>query len=312
MQLDLPTWLIFGIVELWVAVVLLVIVLLFHSKKLRKLVKSLKDQIFKLEEELDETKGAFEQAQEDLVGGEAFKKQLNEQLLYTRQYHKSLTTKAIEKDIDLNEDESRLSAALRHAFLSAEKASQDASKNNDGKPHWNTYIGHMSQLTERLISSHTPEQTSTEATQASDDDTDDEFVIDTPIVNNMESRQVSTAEEELKRLRSVTENQYKEIADLKSKLQNSDFATENEKTDLIHELKENLSKQERMMQESDTCIKLLETELDEALEKSRDLEKRLEAQKNTSSADQLREMAKRIQRLQTENDQLVSMLERSS
>ncbi len=334
MQLDLPTWVIFGIVELWVAIAILTIVLLMHSSKLKKVITSLKTKVKALVNELETTKSAYEKAQDELVSGGAYKKQLNDQLLYTRQFHKSLSSHPIEKDIVADGDESKLAAALRHAFLSAEKAAQDNNKDEDGKPHWHTLVGHMTNISKTLVES-SQSDSAPHTTPSGNGDMPDvsmmsEAVTDTHSEHShdlthggsttngpsagggIESSQSSNAEEELTRLRSITENQYQEISDLKEQLSNVDHATDNEKAELINGLKDNLSRQERMMQESETCIKLLETELDEAHEQIQQLEQKLESSKNSSSADQLREMATRIQRLQSENDQLVSMLERSS
>ncbi len=322
MQLDLPTWVIFGIVELWVAIAILVLVLLMHSSKLKKVVTTLKTKIKSLVTELETTKSAYEKAQDELVGGGAYKKQLSDQLLYTRQFHKSLSSQPIEKDIAADGDETKLAAAMRHAFLSAEKAAQDNNKDDDGKPHWHTLVGHLTKISKILIDS-SPNPNDAQVTDADIPNvaTMTEAVSDhahdlasgMPTKNGgIESSQTSSAEDELSRLRSITNNQYQEIAELKEKLNHVDQATDNQKAELINDLKGNLSRQERMMQESETCIKLLESELDEAHENVQKLEQQLEAAKNSHNADQLREMATRIQRLQSENEQLVSMLERSS
>lgn len=67
---------------------------------------------------------------------------------------------------------------------------------------------------------------------------------------------------ELRHLRMVTADQHKIITDLEDKLKSA--STDEEKNEIVEGLKDELEKQKRFMQESDTCIQLMEDELNNA------------------------------------------------
>jgi len=76
-----------------------------------------------------------------------------------------------------------------------------------------------------------------------------------------EPKIIITHQDELLRLRKMMVDQHNIIADLKNKLRgNGDIE---DKMEAVEQLSRELEKQERLMRESDTCIKLLEGELQE-------------------------------------------------
>jgi len=127
-------------------------------------------------------------------------------------------------------------------------------------------------------------------------------------------RQDPRAAEEIIKLRNVAADQYRMISDLQRKL---DKAMSSEEKDLlIRELDQQLQRQVRFVQESDTCMQLLEEELHKANEK-------LAAQGHQLAADQFleqenmriketlqnfahesKELLMNIEVLEKENDQL--------
>jgi len=78
------------------------------------------------------------------------------------------------------------------------------------------------------------------------------------------TRQDPRAAEEIVKLRNVAADQYRIINDLQRKLVEANTAEEKEV--IIHELQQQLQRQIRFVQESETCIQLLEDELAKAHE----------------------------------------------
>jgi uncharacterized protein YoxC len=96
---------------------------------------------------------------------------------------------------------------------------------------------------------------------------------------------------ELLRLRNVTVDQHRIINDLQDKLAKS--SNEEQRASIIRDLQTELQKQARYMQESETCIKLMEEELKNA---NKELEQ-LRARTN-----QLNQIRKRLKDLQSSED----------
>ena len=78
-------------------------------------------------------------------------------------------------------------------------------------------------------------------------------------------RQDPRAAEEIMKLRNVAADQYRVISNLQRKLEEA--VTAEEKDLVIKELEQQLQRQVRFVQESDTCVQLLEEELNKAHEK---------------------------------------------
>ena len=84
-----------------------------------------------------------------------------------------------------------------------------------------------------------------------------------------------TALEEIKQLKAVAADQHMIINELQTKLAQAD--TEEVRTELINGLKTELDKQSRFIQESETCIQLMEDELNSANKEMEILRSRLKA-----------------------------------
>lgn len=82
------------------------------------------------------------------------------------------------------------------------------------------------------------------------------------------------AAEEIMKLRNVAADQYRVINNLQGKL--DEAVSDEERNLLINELEQQLQRQIRFVQESETCIKLLEEELTHANEKIAEQEQRLD------------------------------------
>lgn len=87
-------------------------------------------------------------------------------------------------------------------------------------------------------------------------------------------RQDPRAAEEIIKLRNVAADQYRVINNLQRKLEEA--KSDQEKALVVHELEQQLQRQMRFVQESDTCIQLLEEELASAKETIAQQEQQLE------------------------------------
>lgn len=87
-------------------------------------------------------------------------------------------------------------------------------------------------------------------------------------------RQDPRAAEEIMKLRNVAADQYRVINNLQRKLEEA--TSDAEKAIVIEELEQQLQRQIRFVQESDTCVQLLEDELNKANEKIAEQEQRLD------------------------------------
>jgi len=89
-------------------------------------------------------------------------------------------------------------------------------------------------------------------------------------------RQDPRAAEEIMKLRNVAADQYRVINNLQRKLEEA--TSDAEKALVIEELEQQLQRQIRFVQESDTCVQLLEDELNKANEKIAEQEQRLDSE----------------------------------
>lgn len=127
-------------------------------------------------------------------------------------------------------------------------------------------------------------------------------------------RQDPRAAEEIMKLRNVAADQYRVISNLQRKLEEA--VTAEEKDLVIKELEQQLQRQIRFVQESDTCVQLLEEELTKANEKIAmqegqiDNDHQLEEEnlriKETlhSFTHESKSLLENIEELEKENDQL--------
>ncbi len=125
---------------------------------------------------------------------------------------------------------------------------------------------------------------------------------DTIIIDNAPPRVVTTeivhhdekTTSELRHLRTVAADQHRIISELQTKLNQA--STEEEKTDIINTLKGELDQQSRFLQESETCIQLIEQELSQALARIAQLEP--QADQAGDSLQQLNSALERVQELE--------------
>jgi cell division protein FtsB len=134
----------------------------------------------------------------------------------------------------------------------------------------------------------------------------------TQVINSSSSHPAS---DEVDRLKSVAANQHQLISELQQRLEIAYSAADKES--VIDDLKGQLDQHLRYMEESDTCIKLLENELDQAQE---ELTRLRTENSNPPIPPELKEkfsvlkeermmMNQTIQNLQQENEQLVLQMQ---
>lgn len=132
-------------------------------------------------------------------------------------------------------------------------------------------------------------------------------------------RQDPRAAEEIMKLRNVAADQYRVISNLQRKLEEA--VTAEEKDLVIKELEQQLQRQVRFVQESDTCVQLLEDELNKANEKIAEQEELIENDHHLEEENQRiketlhsftresKDLLENLEELEKENDQLKSNLE---
>jgi chromosome segregation ATPase len=134
-------------------------------------------------------------------------------------------------------------------------------------------------------------------------------------------RQDPRAAEEIMKLRNVAADQYRVISNLQRKLEEA--VTAEEKDLVIKELEQQLQRQVRFVQESDTCVQLLEEELNKANEKIAEQEGIIEHEHELEEENQRiketlhnfthesKELLGNLEDLERENDQLKNSFEHS-
>lgn len=154
---------------------------------------------------------------------------------------------------------------------------------------------------------------------------------DTLVIEKAGKPKVSTIEvvkkdektiKELRELRSVAAEQHRVIHELQRKLSQSTSAEE--KDNLIAELNQELERQTRFLQESESCMQLLETELSSSMQRVSELEAQLKAAGNDLQhipkmksviqdfTNDSKEMLQDLTHLEQENAQLVAQLQHTS
>lgn len=140
---------------------------------------------------------------------------------------------------------------------------------------------------------------------------------DTKTINII--RQDPRAAEEIIKLRNVAADQYRVINTLQRKLEEA--TTDEQKALIIHELEQQLQRQVRFVQESDTCVQLLEEELIKANEKIAEQEQLIDVgqkmgEENSHIKDTLhsftlesRDLLANLESLEQENSRLKEQLE---
>lgn len=309
--------------------------LLLRNRKLRALVKKLQARIRELSAQLKTIQPVSPRA---APKEETYNEKLSHQIELTRDYHHSLGTRQdIALDLDPDSPLPRRTAALRHAFLIAEK--EATARTNT--INWDFLASRYRQL----MAFHEDYQTPPES--GKDDEVDqlkEELVQAKKRINNLERFKAMYLEleerwdkcknkatehyielknmaektedkegfqrlldnyhstyndigvligqgynetlaaaladnpedhlQEIRRLRNVAADQHKIITQLQTQLQNA--GSKEEKIQVVEHLQTELQKQARFLQESETCIKLMEDELATSKAETKQLLERLE------------------------------------
>lgn len=143
--MQVSNFVLFGVIEAYVVLVVVSIFLLMHSRGLKTLIFKLQKKLEELVKDLRKTRAAHKALQAELDPVNAYKKQISDQLLITRKYHESLDPgQDIALDLSPDTPIKRQTAAFRHALLIAEKEALHT--NDDEKPNWDTLEQRMTQL----------------------------------------------------------------------------------------------------------------------------------------------------------------------
>lgn len=110
------------------------------------------------------------------------------------------------------------------------------------------------------------------------------------------------AQSEIRKLRSVAADQHKIIAELERKLQSAE--TVEQKDSVIQELSDQLQRQTRFVQESETCIQLLEEELNHTLEQLA----KLDSTENKDNSEENTKLKNIVQKFSSENQEMLQKI----
>jgi predicted DNA-binding ArsR family transcriptional regulator len=337
--------------------------LLIKNRQLNKLIKKLKSRIAEMGQ-----KPAVNATAAPSKAEISYSERLNQQLENTKDYHFSLGSRQdISLDLDPDAPLSRRTAALRHAFLIAEK---EATRTPE-ETNWDFLSSRYQQLLsyneeyasepdtraqedlaqakidienakkrinnlERFKSMYFELETRWEkckqqaneyysdlTTMAAKAEKPDDFrsTLDqyhasyseigatiSKSLKDLPDPEMETSSEsqlhEIRRLRSVAAEQHAIIGELQIKLEAS-TSTE-EQTTIVSSLKAELNKQARYMQESETCIQLMEDELAAA---NRELE---QLRNRVSQLTMLKTQIKELQDGALNNEQIVASLKQEN
>ncbi|MFA7554382.1 MAG: hypothetical protein WCY88_09050 [Spongiibacteraceae bacterium] len=148
-MLDL-SFLVYVIGELAAVLLVVSIFLLWHTNKLKKLVRQLEDKIISLRKSIslsrNETKVALKKlAEQEAVPSKTYIDYLDEEIDGSRDYHQSLNPdRDIVLDIAPDAPVERQAAALRHAYLIAEKEARYAG--DDDGSNWDVLQAKLQQI----------------------------------------------------------------------------------------------------------------------------------------------------------------------
>lgn len=308
--------------EIVAACLFIVLIMALRNRKLGKLIRKLQARL----EEVVAQARKHKAAAQALEGAQSASSDpalsygdfLDEQLEFTRDYHEELGSQQdITLDLDPQTPAQRRTAALRNAFLIAEKEAtreeeafgwdglakryeQILSFNQDYAPKDDA--AQLQQLESELVqaknrianlerfkvlyfdleaewekckgraSAHYAELQTLAGTNPSKGALESALEqyqasykgLDTALAKGAELPNTAAGEnqnhkQEIQHLRQVAADQHKIIGQLQSQLKNA--SSDEERTKIVQGLQQELQKQARFMQESETCIKLLEDEL---------------------------------------------------
>jgi predicted DNA-binding ArsR family transcriptional regulator len=340
--------------------------LLIKNRQLSKLIKKLKTRIAEMSQKTPTSDSSAPSAAS--IAEISYSERLNQQLETTKDYHFSLGSRQdIALDLDPDAPLSRRTAALRHAFLIAEKEAtripeetnwdflssryqqllsynedyanepdtglkedlaqakidiENAKKRINNLERFKTMYFELEARWEKC-KQQANEYYSDLTTMASKAERPDDFrsTLDqyhasyseigatiSKSLKDLPDPEFETSSEsqlhEIRRLRSVAAEQHAIIGELQIKLEAS-TSTE-EQTTIVSSLKAELNKQARYMQESETCIQLMEDELAAA---NRELE---QLRNRVSQLTMLKTQIKELQDGALNNEQIVASLKQEN
>jgi len=317
--MDTTQFILILVAEILVVSIIVGAVVFFRNRKLLRLVNKLQERIRELSAQRKDIRQTPSVAQPE----ESYNDKLNQQIEVTRDFHHSLGTRQdIALDLDPDSPLPRRTAALRHAFLIAEKEATAHS----ATVNWDLLASRYRQL----LAFHEDYQTPSDSDREEETrQLNDELVQARKRINNLERfksmyleleerwdkckdkatehyielktlaekaedtegfsilldkyhstyndigiliqqgyNETITAAmanspenhlQEIKRLRDVAADQHKIITQLQTQLLSAN--SKEEKVRVVEHLQTELHKQSRFLQESETCIKLMEDEL---------------------------------------------------
>ncbi len=144
--MEIPSTAVYITIEIFAALVLLSGVLIFYIILQRKTQKALRQNIVTLNQSIQKLKTAAKKATLAVSPKEIYQLAIKQQLDHTRSRHDSLKSDSdISMDISMSSPPDCQTAAVRNAFLVAERES--AANSKDGKPDW----GILGERIQRLI-----------------------------------------------------------------------------------------------------------------------------------------------------------------
>ena len=270
-------WILLAGLEFGLLLFIACLFLLFHVRSLRMLVAALEAKVMSLRKVLRVSRSEARETRSELAAmrrdSRDFAGHLEQQIAATRERHLGLQPdRDIVLDIAADAPRERQALALRHALLIAEKAAWEAS-DDDGFA-WavlDTRLGAIIDFYQRrgpapaadtvaAVGDAKSTAAVANGATASGSPTGDGGV-ELPVVA---LQRVIVNQDEVNRLRNMAVDQHKVILQLKKQL--AEAQSIEQKDAAIAELQTQLDRQARFLQESDTCIRLLEEELQRALE----------------------------------------------
>lgn len=354
-----------SLVEALIVCLFATVLIFIRNRQLRKRIKQLRTRLQEAKEPSKDTGESATPTALDI----SYQERLNQQIENTKEHHFDLGTRQdIALDLDPDAPLPRRTAALRHAFLIAEKEAtaideqinwdllasryqQLLSFNADYAPEPDEHLQedltqardelqqaqkrinnlerfkamyfdleelwekcrdkadvHYSELKSMAAKSEQPEDFHSileqyHASYAEIGVNIEHGVQDATAAANPEAP-ASGHLHELRRLRTVAAEQHQIISELQSQL-NSGTNSEQQLV-VVEDLKTELTKQSRYLQESETCIRLIEDELATA---NRELE---QIRKRANQAAELKVQVKELQDSAERNDQIVTSLKQEN
>ncbi|WP_439133679.1 hypothetical protein [Pseudomaricurvus sp.] len=320
-------WVIFGVIELIGLLILICLYLLMHTRSLKQLVIRLQSRLKRVAFDLKSTRQASNDpvsessSAEDTDSEEADNEDASADTPLEEMDAESLRQALSDsrRRVENLEQFKTLFFELEEKWQNAQDQAQeyhlkitDLTADIDQKDELDTLLqGYQSAYDDFSQSLQQPGQTTTNQLDAA------------PSADHESPPQL--ASDELERLKSIASNQHNLISELQQRLAVAYSSADKEA--LINDLKTQLDQQLRYLSESETCVKLMERELNDAHEQitklkshltSRDHQLRHDKEENhdlhrklANQEGEHEQKNQAIQRLKQENEQLVMQMQTS-